>query len=237
MSTFAHWAIVELMGHRRLAGYVEEVELFGGKMMRLDIPSEPPVTQFYGPSAIYAVTPTTEEVARAFARDRQPRPVPLRARTPFAVAPELDRRGAERRPGRRRRLGSGGAVTTARELAWDLRHEDPAEVYLEQASTYLEIACQAERRALYHAEQGDVLVAYDEAMDARWGLGMGAVFVVAWLASIAGREAHRRALTLDCSSTAGEQLALAGACVCAEIDPSDRPCLVCDVDFDEVRRG
>lgn len=75
MSTFAHWAIVELMGHRRLAGYVEEVELFGGKMMRLDVPSEPPVTQFYGPSAIYAVTPTTEEVARAFARDRQPRPV------------------------------------------------------------------------------------------------------------------------------------------------------------------
>lgn len=75
MSTFAHWAIVELMGHRRLAGYVEEVELFGGKMMRLDVPSDPPATQFYGSSAIYCVTPTTEELARAFAQSRGPRPV------------------------------------------------------------------------------------------------------------------------------------------------------------------
>jgi hypothetical protein len=35
---FEGWAIVELMGHRRLAGYVREVELAGAGMLRLDVP-------------------------------------------------------------------------------------------------------------------------------------------------------------------------------------------------------
>jgi hypothetical protein len=39
---FAGWAIVELMGHRRLAGYVQEVELAGAGMLRLDVPERPP---------------------------------------------------------------------------------------------------------------------------------------------------------------------------------------------------
>lgn len=36
--TFEGWAILELMGHRRLAGYVREVEVAGAGMLRLDIP-------------------------------------------------------------------------------------------------------------------------------------------------------------------------------------------------------
>lgn len=35
---FEGWAILELMGHRRLAGYVREVELAGAGLLRLDVP-------------------------------------------------------------------------------------------------------------------------------------------------------------------------------------------------------
>jgi len=55
------------MGHRKLAGHVSEVTIAGSAMLRLDVPSEPPVTQFYGGSAIYCITPTTEELARQVA--------------------------------------------------------------------------------------------------------------------------------------------------------------------------
>ena len=50
--------------------------MFGTRMCRIDIPSEPPVTQFYSAGAIYAVTPTTEEVCRAFAQ-QQGAPTPI----------------------------------------------------------------------------------------------------------------------------------------------------------------
>lgn len=72
---FCAWAILELMGHRRLAGRVRDVELFGVRMCRLDVPSDPPVTQIYSPSAIYALTPSTEEICRAVARRNRPEPV------------------------------------------------------------------------------------------------------------------------------------------------------------------
>jgi hypothetical protein len=37
-------------------------------MLRVDIPSDPPVTQFYGGSSIYALTPTTPEIVEAMAK-------------------------------------------------------------------------------------------------------------------------------------------------------------------------
>lgn len=37
-SIFEGWAVLELMGHRRLGGYLREVEMGGGKMLRIDIP-------------------------------------------------------------------------------------------------------------------------------------------------------------------------------------------------------
>ena len=76
---FEEWAIVELMGHRRLGGLVTEVERFGTKMARVDIPPAEEggqtITQFYGGSSIYALTITDEETARAVARANQQRPV------------------------------------------------------------------------------------------------------------------------------------------------------------------
>lgn len=61
-------AIVELMGHRRIAGHVSEACQYGASMLRVDIPSEPPMTQFYGGSSIYALTPTTPEIVEAMAK-------------------------------------------------------------------------------------------------------------------------------------------------------------------------
>ena len=75
---YAEWSILELMGHRRLAGFVQEVEMFGSKMLRIDIPHGGPTeatTQYYGGSSIYCVTPTTEDVARGFAQRSRPAPV------------------------------------------------------------------------------------------------------------------------------------------------------------------
>jgi len=66
---FAGYAIVELMGHRRVAGFVEDVELFGGRMMKVTVPStdqdSEPSVQFYSPTALYSLLPCTEERARA----------------------------------------------------------------------------------------------------------------------------------------------------------------------------
>ncbi len=72
---FAEWAIVELMGHRRLAGYLREVEIAGRGFLRLDIPGEATATQLYNPASVYAITPTSEETARRVAALSQPAPV------------------------------------------------------------------------------------------------------------------------------------------------------------------
>ena len=74
---FADWAILELMGHRRLAGYVTEQEIAGAGFLRIDVPGTdgPTASQFYSPSAVYCMTPTTEAMARAVARTCQPEPV------------------------------------------------------------------------------------------------------------------------------------------------------------------
>lgn len=74
---FKQWCILELMGHRRLAGLVSEETRFGTSLCRIDIPGPEGkfVTQYYGGSSIYGLTPTTEEVARAFAQNNAPAPV------------------------------------------------------------------------------------------------------------------------------------------------------------------
>lgn len=70
-TAFEGWAIVELMGHRRLAGFLREAQIGGAAFIRLDVPETddaPAATQFYSPTAVYCITPTTEEMARAVAR-------------------------------------------------------------------------------------------------------------------------------------------------------------------------
>lgn len=75
---FDHWCIVELMGHQRIAGRVTEQNLFGSALMRVDVPSvdgREGFTKFYGASAIYAITPVEEDVARMLVSAYDTRPV------------------------------------------------------------------------------------------------------------------------------------------------------------------
>lgn len=71
--TFDEWCIVELLGHRRLAGHVTEVQLAGAGFLRIDIPDGQ--TQFVSPGSVYALHPVTEDVARRFASRTRQEPV------------------------------------------------------------------------------------------------------------------------------------------------------------------
>jgi hypothetical protein len=107
---FESWAIVELMGHRRIAGRVTEQVIGGAALLRIDVPQCPEIaaheendpywpghtrtveakpfisgyTQFYGAAAIYCLTPTTEEIAVRVTTTMRERPIAL-----FDVAPRV----------------------------------------------------------------------------------------------------------------------------------------------------
>ena len=74
---FASWAVLELMGHRQRPGYVEEVEIAGGKMLRVDIhgADNTVVTEYYGGTAVYCLRPVSEEIARDLGRRHDLRPM------------------------------------------------------------------------------------------------------------------------------------------------------------------
>lgn len=71
------WAIVELMGHVRLAGKLTEEERFGAKMGRLEIPQRDGsfVTRMFGGSSVYSITYVDEAAARAVAAYTTVQPV------------------------------------------------------------------------------------------------------------------------------------------------------------------
>lgn len=72
------WAILELMGHRRLAGFVSEQVIGGASFIRIDIPEtkdQAAFSQFYSGGAVYCITPTTEDIARKLAANCFSRPV------------------------------------------------------------------------------------------------------------------------------------------------------------------
>jgi hypothetical protein len=74
------WAIVELMGHKVVAGLVQKSEMLGKAMIRIDVPGTsdyPEHTQFYGDAAIYSVTFVSEEVAKLTAEKLSNNPVAI----------------------------------------------------------------------------------------------------------------------------------------------------------------
>lgn len=87
------WAILELMGHRQLAGRIREVQRFGVTLCQIEMdrgPGEEPVVQFYGGAAIFGVTLTDEATVRRIqARGAQyAGPVQVPAWRPALPAPD-----------------------------------------------------------------------------------------------------------------------------------------------------
>lgn len=92
------WAIVELFGHTRIAGYVSEFVVGGASFVRVDVPETAgedgnagtaAFTKLFGPSAIYSISFTDEATARRAVEVIRPRPISIYIPT----APALPERG------------------------------------------------------------------------------------------------------------------------------------------------
>lgn len=63
---FEAWALVEIMGHQRVAGKVSEEVIAGTAMLRVDVPAingRDGYTKYYAAGALYCLTPTDEATA------------------------------------------------------------------------------------------------------------------------------------------------------------------------------
>jgi hypothetical protein len=83
-TAYEGWALIEQMGFRKTVAKVREVEQFGTKMLRMDVPffegdkPEPAgyATRFAGGPSLYQVSPLEETLALHAARQQSdPRPV------------------------------------------------------------------------------------------------------------------------------------------------------------------
>jgi len=75
---FESWGIVEVMGHQVYAGRITEQAIGGASFIRVDVPAvgrEPEFTKLLSSGSIFAITPTSEDVARRAAAGNQSRPV------------------------------------------------------------------------------------------------------------------------------------------------------------------
>lgn len=114
-AAFEGWAMVEVFGHRRLGGMVRDVEMFGGRMCRIDEPELPATTRkrwkygddggkeveeavparqarthFYGAGSIFSLTPCTQEVVLAFLKRQQVDEAPAVVDLPARLQPMED---------------------------------------------------------------------------------------------------------------------------------------------------
>jgi len=97
---FETWAVVELFGHHRIAGFVSEAQIGGCSFVRVDVPEvgpeRPAYTKLYGNGAIYAIHPCTEEIARQAVKQLRRWDNPLPVTVPDLQAAEATIREAER---------------------------------------------------------------------------------------------------------------------------------------------
>ena len=86
------YGIIELFGHNTIAGCISQGPL---ELIRVDVPAvnnQEKFTKFYGPKAIYGITPTTEEIATKAAEKLSVRPVSLWV-LPNKALPDITVRG------------------------------------------------------------------------------------------------------------------------------------------------
>jgi len=73
---FEAWGIVDLFGHKRLAGRITEQTIGGETFIRVDVPQGDGFhTRLFGKGAIYGIALTDETIARETAKAAAPRPV------------------------------------------------------------------------------------------------------------------------------------------------------------------
>jgi hypothetical protein len=66
------WALVEIFGHQRIVGFLTQQSFGAGVLFRVDVPdllkdgavTRKGFTRYFGLSAIYSITPITEEIVR-----------------------------------------------------------------------------------------------------------------------------------------------------------------------------
>lgn len=107
---FECWAVVELFGHHRIAGFVTEAEIGGASFIRIDVPEigpRPGHTKYYGPAAVYGIHPCAEDIAREAAADLREWDAPLPVSVPSIQAAEQVIREAQRVE-ERRQIAPGG---------------------------------------------------------------------------------------------------------------------------------
>lgn len=71
-SELKSWALVELFGHQRIVGYLSQQSFGTGVLFRVDVPDltssgkviRSGFTRYFGLSAIYSITPCSEEIVR-----------------------------------------------------------------------------------------------------------------------------------------------------------------------------
>lgn len=91
---FTGWAIVEVMGHKKFAGFVSEQLIAGAALVRVDVPetqhetrnddysivaTKGAYTKLIGVASIYCITPCDEALARRAAQvlERWSEPIPV----------------------------------------------------------------------------------------------------------------------------------------------------------------
>ena len=97
---FRGWCIVELFGHQRLAGYVSERKIAGHGFVRIDVPETstcPAYSKFLGASAVYAMTPVDEVIAKEVAKDLKEQPISVFELRKFLADWVVDQLPSEKR--------------------------------------------------------------------------------------------------------------------------------------------
>lgn len=75
---FESWAVVEVMGHNRYAGFLTEQAVGGCNFVRVDVPAcgdRQAFTKLLGQGSIFAITPCDEATARAAAESFRSKPL------------------------------------------------------------------------------------------------------------------------------------------------------------------
>ena len=67
---FESWAVLEIMGHRRIAGYVSERMIGGKPMLKIEVPkgNDITVTTYCSAESVFSLTPCDEADAVAAAK-------------------------------------------------------------------------------------------------------------------------------------------------------------------------